>query len=309
MAQVTVAVAFFAAATASAATPNLVGYFRAGDLGVVDVSTNEGRLVARYKGAGNCAFKPEMQVISGNFEGDVFLGTVFVCQEGPSCEKEKTFPFFAVYHEGALAGDVKLDVGCTSPGLEGKRLNVSVATAEDRLLLGQDSDSSASSIAGKSANKRELERLAKENANLGMLKIKENNFAAARTAFERSISYDDTDWRTWQYLSQVELRLGNVAKGLESIQKAVIVAQKAKVHLTDQEMGDLFYNQACAQSRNGKKKEAVSTLRNAFRVGTISDLLPNAQQDSDFDALRDEPDFKKVLNDAKLKKDKRGQKP
>ncbi|MBL8952905.1 MAG: hypothetical protein JNK82_19155 [Myxococcaceae bacterium] len=285
--------------------------FRAGELGVVDVSTSaEGRLVARYKGVGKCPFKPEMQVLSGTFEGDVFLGTVFICQQGPSCEPEKAFPFFAVYHEGALAGDVKLDTGCNSPGLEGKRLNVAVATAEDRLLVSHD-DSSASSIAGKNANqnKKELEKSAKDASQLGTLKMKENNFTAARTAFERAISYDDGDWRTWSYLSQVELKLGNVAKGLECIQKAMLVAPKAKTKLTDQDLGDLFYNLACAQARNGRKKEGIAALKNAFRVGDVPTLHEAAQQDGDLDALRDEPEFKKLLNDAKTKKDKRGQKP
>src|SRR5438270_7868006 len=121
---------------ARAATPTLTGLYRAGELGIIDMQALEGgRMVGRYKGAGSCRFKPEIQVMSGVFEGDVFLGTVFVCQEGPSCEHEKTFPFLAVLHDGALAGDVKLDVGCSSPGLEGKRLNVGVATGEDRLLL------------------------------------------------------------------------------------------------------------------------------------------------------------------------------
>lgn len=308
MAQVTVAVAFFAiTSSVFAATPNLTGYFRAGELGVVDVSTNDGRLVARYKGIGKCGFKPDMQILSGNFEGDVFLGTVFVCQEGPSCEKEKTFPFFAVYHEGALAGDVKLDVGCASPGLEGKRLNIAVATAEDRLLLTHDGDS-ASSIAGKNSNKKDLERLAKENATQGLIKMKEQNFTAARNAFERAISYDDSDWKTWSYLGQAELQLGNAAKGLESIQKAIVVAQKARVQLTGTEMGDLFYNQACAQSRNGKKREALNSLKSALRVGNAAELIENAQQDGDLAALRDEPEFKKVLADARSKKDKRGPK-
>jgi len=317
MARVPVAVAFFlltiVTLTGTAhASPSLQGMFRAGELGVVDVTTsNEGRVVARYKGVGKCPFKPEMQVLSGTFEGDVFLGTVFICQQGPSCEPEKAFPFFAVYHEGALAGDVKLDTGCSSPGLEGRRLNVAVATAEDRLLVSHDDTASAAGIAGKNANqnKKELEKMAKDASILGQLKMKEQNYTAARTAFERAISYDDMDWKTWSYLSQVELKLGNVAKGLESIQKAVLVAPKAKTKLTDQELGDLFYNQACAQSRNSKKKEALTALRNAFRLGDVASLLEAAQTDSDLDFLREDSDFKKVLNDAKQKKDKREKKP
>jgi hypothetical protein len=300
-------VAFFVALSTVSATPAMTGLYRAGDLGVVDMQSSEpGRLIARYKGVGSCAFKPEMQVLSGNFEGDVFVGTVFVCQDGPSCDREKAFPFMAVYHDGALAGDVKLDTGCSSRALEGKRLNISVATAEDRLLISQDSDTSASSIASKNANKKELERLAKESSTLGQLKMKENNFAAARVAFERSITYDDSDWKTWSFLSQVELKLNNVQKGLESIQKAVLVAPKAKQRITDQEMGELFYNQACAQSRNLKKREALSSLRNALRVGDLSTLVPSALADPDLDAVRDELEFKRLLADAKARKDKRG---
>jgi hypothetical protein len=307
MAQVTVAVAFFVSLSAAAATPTITGLYRAGDLGVVDMqSTEPGRLVARYKGAGSCAFKPEMQVLSGNFEGDVFLCTVFICQEGPSCEKEKTFPFLAVYHEGALAGDVKLDVGCSSPGLEGKRLNIAVATAEDRLLISQDGDNSDSTIAGKNANKKELERLARETSTLGQIKIKENNFTAARIAFERSITYDDSDWRTWSYLSQVELKLNNPAKGLESIQKAVVVAQKAKQRPTESETGELLYNLSCAQSRNSKKREALSSLRKALMVGDVAMLSGSAQQDPDLDTILEEPEFKRLLADAKAKKGQRG---
>ncbi|MBK7860560.1 MAG: hypothetical protein IPJ65_18565 [Archangiaceae bacterium] len=307
MARATVAVAILAAFPTLAAPPALSGLYRAGDLGVVDLQSAEaGRLVARYKGAGSCAFKPEMQVLSGNFEGDVFLGTVFLCQEGPSCDREKVFPFFAVFHEGALAGDVKLDTGCSSRALEGKRLNISMATAEDRLLINQELDNSASSIATKNANRKELEKLARESLTQGLLKLKEQNFAAARTQFERSLTYDDSDWKTWSYLGQVELKLGNVQKGLESIQKAVVVAGKSKPHITDEEMGDLFYNQSCAQSRNGKKREAVNSLRNALKVGDVATLLPSAQQDPDLDAVREEPDFKRALVDAKNRKDKRG---
>ena len=68
MPQASVAVAFFVASHALAATTTITGLYRAGDLGVVDVQTTEpGRLVARYKGAGSCSFKPEMQVLAGNF--------------------------------------------------------------------------------------------------------------------------------------------------------------------------------------------------------------------------------------------------
>ena len=302
MAKVTVAVAFFIAFDAAAATPTITGLYRAGELGVVDMQTTEpGRLVARYKGAGQCAFKPEMQVLAGNFEGDVFLGTVFICQTGPTCEKEKTFPFLAVYHEGALAGDVKLDVGCESPGLEGKRLNIAVATAEDRLLISQDGDNSASSIAGKNANKKELDKAAKESSTQGQIKMKENNFAAARIAFERSITYDDSDWRTWSYLSQVELKLNNVAKGLESIQKAVLVAPKARQRPSEAETGELLYNLPARRAATAEAR-GVELAAQGADGGRRDCARGERPADPDLDGIREEPEFKKLVTEAKAKK-------
>ncbi len=291
--------------SAAWAAPAITGLYRAGELGIVDVQTIEGRIVARYRGGGSCNFKPEIQVLSGNFEDSVFLGTVFVCQEGPSCDREKTFPFFAVYHDGSLAGDVKLDAGCTSPGLEGKRLNVSVASSEDRLLISREGgDSSASAIAGKNANKKELEKMARDAYLEAQIKMKENNFAQARTALERSITYDDSEWKAYLYLGQVELRLNNVAKGLESLQKAVKLAPNARSRLTDDDTGDLFYNLACAYSRNGKKREGVNALRQAFKVGDLPTLVTSAISDTDLDGLREENEFRKLVADAKNNKDK-----
>jgi hypothetical protein len=300
-------VLFFAIvlANVAAAAPAITGLYRAGELGIVDMQTIEGRIVARYRGGGTCNFKPEIQVLSGNFEGSVFLGTVFVCQEGPSCEKEKTFPFLAVYHDGALAGDVKLDVGCNSPGLEGKRLNVSVATAEDRFVIQREAggESSASAIAAKNQNKKDNEKRGFEAYQEAQIKLSENNFVAARSALERSITYDDTEWKPWMYLGVVEMQLNNVAKGLDSLQKAVKLASGAK-HVTDEEAGELFYYVACANTRSGKKREAISSLRQAFKVGDVGKLLKNVEVEHDLDPVRDEPDFRRVIADAKANKDK-----
>jgi hypothetical protein len=293
-------------ANVAVAAPAMTGLYRAGELGIVDMQTIEGRIVARYRGGGSCNFKQEIQVLAGNFEGGVFLGTVFVCQEGPSCEKEKTFPFLAVYHDGALAGDVKLDVGCSSPGLEGKRLNVAVASSEDRFLIARDNDgSSASAIAAKNQNKKENEKRAQDAYTEAQIKFSEKNFVAARSALERSITYDDTEWQPFELLGVVELQLNNVAKGLESLQKAVKLALAAKQRIGDDKAGELFYDLACAYSRNNKKREAVNALRQAFKVGEVPQLLSGVAEEHDLDAVRDEPEFRRVVADAKSNKDKR----
>lgn len=277
----------------------MVGLYRAGELGVIELTTAEGRISGRYRGGGNCGFKPDMQVLSGTFDGDVFLGTVFVCQEGPSCDAEKAFPFLGIYHQGSLAGDVKLDVGCNSAGLEKQRLNISAASAEDRLLLSRESGSSPAQVASRNANKKVLMEQAAAAFNDAQNKFAGKNFVAARTAIERSLTYDDSNWQAWQLLGGVELELKNVEKGLQSFEKSVWAAHNGK--LTDVEMGDLFYNLACAQSLAGKKRDALASLRNALKVGDSQALLKNAVSDPQFEPIRDDPDFKRIVAEPKKK--------
>lgn len=57
----------------------------------------------------------------------------------------------------------------------------------------------------------------------------------------------------------------------------------------------LFYNVACCESLAGRKSDAIDHLRRAAELDT-SDQVPSwAKDDSDFDAIRDEPAFKELV--------------
>lgn len=55
----------------------------------------------------------------------------------------------------------------------------------------------------------------------------------------------------------------------------------------------LLYNVACTESLAGRKGDAVDHLSRAIELS--EDLRPMAAQDSDFDAIRDEPGFRDVV--------------
>jgi tetratricopeptide (TPR) repeat protein len=57
----------------------------------------------------------------------------------------------------------------------------------------------------------------------------------------------------------------------------------------------LLYNVACAESLAGRKADAIAHLRRSFEVSDSGRFRELAKKDSDFDPLRDEPEFKELV--------------
>jgi tetratricopeptide (TPR) repeat protein len=57
-----------------------------------------------------------------------------------------------------------------------------------------------------------------------------------------------------------------------------------------------LYNLACAESRLGRKAEALSHLREA--IETDAQYRTNASEDPDFDAIRDDPEFSAITGQS-----------
>ena len=57
----------------------------------------------------------------------------------------------------------------------------------------------------------------------------------------------------------------------------------------------LVYNLACSESLSGHPADAIDHLRKA--VGASEKLRADAREDSDFDAIRDEPSFKALIGE------------
>lgn len=278
-----------------------MGPFSAGDLGLLDFSTSsEGRIVGKFKKGGACNFRPDREVISGVFEGNVFVGTVMVCQEGPSCEPEHSYPFLGVWHELSLSGDVKLGSSCRSPGLDLKRLNITAATAEEKLQLRPETNSAA--VITKPMNRRELQEAIEKSLLLAQKKLKEGDYHAAAQSFERGISYSEENWAAHAGLGVAQMGLKNTDKAIDEFQRALQLTRGIKI--PDAQIGDLHYNLACALSRAGKNREALTALSKAVKLLAPGSLVDQLDQDHDLDPLRTEPDFRRMLGDARIARER-----
>jgi hypothetical protein len=127
------------AGTARSAPPRLAGRYTSEGLGELEFTTREGRVHARHLAGGGCPYRSDEEVVTGEFEGNVLVGTLAVCQRGASCQA-RSYPMLAFYHpdDGSLSAHVRLESGCTSPALQEGVLRLtplqgSAAVTEDAL--------------------------------------------------------------------------------------------------------------------------------------------------------------------------------
>ena len=229
---------------AAAAPTSLTGLYRVGDLGTLEFSQQDGRSVGRFKEGGVCSFAVDAPIVSGVFEGTVFVGTAVVCQVGPSCEKTKTSPLLAVWHDDALVGSVKLEANCSSPALTDHRLLFSVATAVVKV---------------RGLELRELYNVASEKLSVG-------EFEAAREQFQKVLAADDPTYALGARigLGVAQVNLKDYGPAIDNLEKATSLAQRLKAY---EVAAEASFNLACAQSQLGHKKEALAAVKQAVTLG------------------------------------------
>ncbi|MBU8896844.1 hypothetical protein KRR26_14590, partial [Corallococcus sp. M34] len=68
---------------------------------------------------GPCGFDTRQTLLTGEFQGNIVMASLTVCQTGPRCSSAQTYPVLFVVNpeDGALSGTVRLQKGCTSPAL------------------------------------------------------------------------------------------------------------------------------------------------------------------------------------------------
>ncbi|MBI3185740.1 MAG: tetratricopeptide repeat protein [Myxococcales bacterium] len=291
----------FAPAARGAEGVEVSGLFRAGELGSLELSTEGGRVAGRYRGGGACAELFEGQrVLEGAVEESVLVGHLTLCQTGAACG-QKAYPVLVFYNsvDGVLTTDVKLDPACASPALKGSRLTF-VPAGEERSP--PKNPGSASQVAKKKLDPKKNLELQKQALMNGQRLLDAGDYAGAAEQFELGVSYNEANWTAHFGLGLAEFRKGDARRAIASYERARELAKEAK-----QEDPDLYYNLACAHSRVGDRKAALSSLRQAVKLGFA---LPEAMSaDADLNRLlRDDPEFKKLVNQAWTLKDKSGKK-
>ncbi len=270
-------------ATQVAAAPTaLTGLYRVGDLGTLDFAVQDGRSVGRFKEGGVCGFAPDAPIVSGVFEGSVFVGTAVLCQIGQSCEKTKTSPLLAVWHDDSLVASIKLESNCMSPALTDHRLVFSIATGVPKT---------------KSLDLRELYKAASEKLELG-------EFVTAREQFQKVLSQDDPTFALGARigLGVAQINLKEYSAAVDNLEKATSLAQRLKAYDVAAEAS---FNLACAQSQLGRKKEAIASARQAILLGKPGQFVDQLERDGDLALIRPEPEFRKLVAEARLQRDPR----
>ncbi len=267
----------------AAAPTNLTGLYRVGELGTLDFALQDGRSVGRFKEGGACAFAFDAPVVSGVFEGSVFVGTAMVCQTGSSCEKTKKMPLLGIWHAGSMVASLKLEGSCASPALRNNRLvflpaNVQVLKINALELKNQFVDASE--------------------------KLANGEFASARAGFQRVLAQDDPTLaigaRMGLGVAQVQLKEYEAA--IENLDNAAALALKLKDFNV---ASDASYNLACAQAQFGRKRDALASLRQAVSLGTPGQFGEQLEKDQDLAPLRAEPEFRKVVAEAKSRRSRK----
>ncbi len=281
----------WAVALASAAlggpAPALSGPYK-GELGVVEFQVDEGRVSGFYEAGGACDFAPGRRVIEGQFEGNVLVGSVTLCQVGAEC-KERVLPFAAFYNaqDRGLTADVKLPAGCSSPALRNARLTLAPS---EKAAQGRRKPFSVKKNA----------ELARSALSAGHRLLEAHQYEEAAQQFEIGLSYDERNWLAYLGLGVAEMRRGNVHKAMDSLERSRDLAKAQR-----QDDASIYYNIACGHSRLGNKEAALASLAMAIKRGFA---LPEAMSaDPDLKTLAGEGEFKKLLNKAWEQKNKQGQ--
>lgn len=251
-----------------------------GGLGVLEFNTDGGgRIVGRYGEGGACNFDLRRPIVDGELEGNVFVGTVTLCQEGPACE-ERAYPVLAfVSPDGTLAADVKLEPGCKSNALTGTRL----------LLKSSPGGVVLASAKRPRARKKREECI--DALKRGTVLLQKRDYAGASYYFAEGLECNADNWPAYLGIGIAELRRGRVEEAMTAFHRAQKLAKAG-----GEEDAGIYFNLACGYARMGDRPKALAALGRSVKLGWAD---PKAMvDDPDLAPLRDEPQFKTLVDQA-----------
>lgn len=291
------------AANAATPAPVLSSVYHVADLGLVDFSMAGGEIIGRYKASGACAFAPDSQVVSGTFEGNVFVGWVAVCQEGLGCDAERKVPLLAVWHGDELLGTVHLSAGCSSPALERNLVLFRPATVDEKKTVIEGT--SAAALATKNAKKDPVQQLT-DMTQAGQQQLERHDYRSARATFESALAYRNDYWPALVGLGVAQVKLKDPSQGLETLDRALTLSQKGGAPAAYTAL--IHFNIACARAQQGRKKEALNALSVAVKTDGAS-VLEDLTTDADLAGLRSDAEFRRLAEQAKTARDRAARKP
>lgn len=278
----------------------LSGLYQVGQAGVAEFTMKDGQVVGEWRLDGACSNAPGTNAVVGNFEGGVFVGSVFLCSKGPGCDADAKYPMLGVWAEDRVTALMKLPPDCRSAALTGKRLILAPASMEQKQRVMGDVRAAEVVRNGNRANRAEAESLLRDVQR----EITKQDFSAARKLLERSLKYDDSNWGVHAQLGGVLIELGAHRDAREELLIARRQAEAAGVD--GQQLADIAFNLGCAYAGMGEPDDAMKELKAAIKAVGYKPYADALRADRQLDPLRNEPEFRRLLEEAKKAKGGKG---
>ncbi len=280
----------------ASAGPTLKGIYRAAGLGLLDVSTSGGRVVGKFRTGGSCSYSVDDEVLNGSFEGNVFVGTLSLCQTGEGCtDSTKLYPLMAFAVGKELAGEVPLPDKCASPGLTGgNRFTLEEATAEERQQATQPTKAITDKIP-KNATKKDKEAIAARELASATEHFNKGRFGLAADGFELAIAAGNETWGPVMMLGVCKVKLRKWKDGKSMIEKGLKLGGK---NVPPELRALSGYALAVVAEASGQRAEAFTMLRSSVALSNAPGAMVNELKfDPDLKKLRNDPGFPKLLDD------------
>ncbi|AKQ67120.1 Tetratricopeptide repeat domain protein [Myxococcus hansupus] len=232
--------------------------------GAVSMRVQGDRLTGTATG-GPCGFEPDTEVLSGEFQDNVLVGQLLLCQVGPQCEPRVHQSALVVFNpeDGAMTALFRLKDGCRSPSLKNdaflllRPLSHEADATEppvrpaSAVALSDGAGSSAAQVAAGLGRQGEVPPLEE-----GQRQLASGNAAVAQRHFELALERDPRNASAVVGLGASQLALNDVGRAVRTLEAGRGLAR-----------ADVQFWLAYAYHREGNRVRAREALRKAFEMG------------------------------------------
>ena len=234
------------------------GSYQADAWGRVELSTDQNRVVGYSAEGQPCGLAPRAKVLEGEWQGRVLVGQFTVCLKGGTCPLQASLPVIAFHDpkDGTVTTYVRPQAGCEVPG-----------THEGRVVLyplGLAAEGPGTGGALGRPLKRNPEA-AKQSLDKGDQLMKEKNWAAAAVELERSVALNEQSWAALLSLGTARVMLNQPTEAIAALNRARAINKREPL---------IYYQLACAYSRQADKKQAMAHLEQAVQLKLALDPDP-----------------------------------
>jgi tetratricopeptide (TPR) repeat protein len=247
--------------------------YRWGGGQLLTIKTHNGKVEGFLTGNSGCGLERDVPVLNGEWQGDVLVGQVTLCQIGAACRPAK-YTFLGFYNapDGTLTADMELENSCEVPAL-----------IEGRLVLEPVAGEEAAAATATSSATQEHRKLGPHTAR-GQKFLREDNARAAMMEFVRALEKREDAAAAYHGMGLVQANLHHWPQAVRFYTQSLQLRSEPLV----------YYNLACAYGRLNDKKDALANLRLAIQNGFSSDQ--DLSKDTDLvPLLGKDPEFRSMI--------------